>query len=66
MTTYTMYIDILEGLDPAQYGLCATTRPTKKMKNSKRISFEVTIPEELLYEVDGNAAHVTRPKILAV
>lgn len=62
MPKFTMYIDLYPGIDPAQFGLSATTRPGKKTEGTKRIAFDVVIPDEMLFDIDGHAAEVTRPK----
>ncbi len=62
---HTFYIDWYEGLNPSQFGLTATTIPNKKMAGTKRISFDVVIPDELIYEIDGHAAEVTNPRLTA-
>ena len=63
MAKHTFYIDFYPGLNPANYGLTATTIPNKKFNGVKRISFDVTIPDELIYDIDGYASEVTRPKL---
>lgn len=64
MSKYRFYIDIYQGLDPKQFGLSANTNPPMKNTGSKRIAFDVTIPDELMFDVDGYAAEVTKPKIV--
>ena len=64
MATYTMYIDFYPGVSPTQYGLQATTIPVLKTAGVKRIAFDVVIPDEIVLDVDGYAAEVTRPKVV--
>ena len=64
MATYTMYIDLYPGLNPTQWGLQATTTPGQKTAGVKRIAFDVVIPDEIMFDVDGYAAEVTRPKVV--
>ena len=64
MATYTMYTDIYPGLNPAQYGLQASTVPGQKTAGVKRIAFDVVIPDEMMFDVDGYVAEVTRPKVV--
>jgi len=64
MVKYRMYIDLYAGIDPAQYGLHATTKPGVKIENAKRIAFDVVIPDEIMFDVDAVAAEVTRPEIV--
>ena len=63
MAKHTFYIDFYPGLNVSQYGLSATTIPAKKLDGTKRISFDVTIPDELIYDIDGYASEVTKPKL---
>ena len=62
MAKFTMYIDLYPGLDPAQFGLSATTKPLRKSDGTKRVAFDVTIPDEMLHDIDGYAAEVSRPR----
>ena len=61
---YTFYIDFYAGINPAQFGLTAMTIPNKKIEGSKRIAFDVVIPDELINDIDGHAAEVTRGKLV--
>jgi hypothetical protein len=42
----------------------ATTTPHQKNEGTKRWAFEVTIPDDVLHDVDGHAAEVTRPRLV--
>lgn len=55
----TMYVDLWPGLDPNRYGLLATSQPPAKGHACRRIAFDVTIPDSLLFEIDGHAAEVS-------
>ena len=65
MSKYRMYIDIYEGLDPKQYGLGATTQPGKLYKGSKRIAFDVTIPDEIMFDITGYASEVSKVEVVS-
>ncbi len=52
MTVRTFYLDVFPGMDEHQFGLSAQTKPYAKIANSRRISFEVDIPDVLFHEVD--------------
>lgn len=54
-----MYIDLWPGLDPARYSINATSQPSAKYEGNRRIAFDVTIPDSLLFQVDGHAAEVS-------
>ena len=46
------YVDLYSGMDPARYGLLATTQPCAKTNGCKRIAFDVTISDSLLFGLD--------------
>jgi hypothetical protein len=54
-----MYIDLYKGIDPARSPITANSQPWAKSENVKRIAFDVTIPDSLLFEIDGYAAEVS-------
>ena len=45
-------------------GLTAMTQPNAKMDNYKRVAFDVTVPDELLFEYDLVAPEVSRVEVL--
>lgn len=54
------YLDVLPSSDPKRWPLYATTQPAEKVATAKRIAFDVTIPDTLLYSIDGFAAEVSQ------
>jgi hypothetical protein len=59
-----MYIDLYPGIDPAKWGLCAYSNPSAKNEGSRRIAFDVTIPDSLLFQIDGYAPEVSAVEAL--
>lgn len=55
-----MYIDVWPGLDPSRFAVIATSQPSAKSETAKRIAFDVTIPDSLIFQVDGHAAEVSK------
>jgi len=51
-----MFIDLWPGVDPARHSICATNQPWEKLESHRRVSFYVTIPDSVLYQVDEHAA----------
>ena len=62
MPKITFYADIWPGLNSSPIGIQATTNPGIKSAGVKRVAFDVTIPDELLNDVDGYATEVSKPK----
>ncbi len=60
MAKFRFYVDFWPGLNPYQYGLLAVTCPGMKSEGNKRIAFDVAIPDELLYGIDGFASEVSK------
>lgn len=58
------YVDLWPGLDPSRYALIATTQPCAKTEPSKRVAFDVTIPDSLLFGLDAVAPEVSHPEIV--
>lgn len=56
-----MYIDLWKGVDPSRNYITATNQPSAKSEGYRRIAFDVTIPDSLVYEVD-----VLAPEVYAV
>ncbi|MFD0738293.1 hypothetical protein ACFQZQ_03180 [Lysobacter koreensis] len=54
------YVDVNPYTDPARWAMFATTQPAAKADNAKRIAFDVTIPDSLVYSIDGFAAEVSQ------
>ncbi len=52
------YVDLYPGMDPARYGLCAWTHPSAKTEGTKRVAFDVAIPNSLLFGLDAVAPEV--------
>ena len=55
------YVDLWPGQDPARYGLFAQTQPCVKTEGCKRVAFDVTIPDSLVFGLDAVAPEVSRP-----
>ena len=62
MARYKMYIDIWDGLDPDQYGITASSMPGAKPESTKRLVFEVSIPDEWIYKQDKTSTKIIEPK----
>ena len=62
---FRFYVDMFPGCDPARYGLCAWTQPSAKPEGSKRVAFDVTIPDEIVFGLDAVAPEVSRPEVIA-
>ena len=60
-----MYMDFWPGLDPARSTIYATNTPHVKMATTKRIAFDVTIPDALIYDHDGIAPEVSQIGLVA-
>lgn len=58
---FRFYVDLFPGMDPARYGLCAWTQPSAKTEGTKRVAFDVTIPDEIVFGLDAVAPEVSRP-----
>jgi len=59
------YVDLWPGLDPNRFPVMATTQPSAKGETAKRIAFDVTIPDSLLFQVDGHAAEVSPVEVVS-
>jgi len=59
-----MYIDLYPGFDPARLGLLAYSSPHVKSEGNTRIAFDVTIPDSLLFQVDGYASGVSAVEVV--
>ena len=59
-----MYLDLYPGVDPAKFGLLAYSSPHVKSEGNTRIAFDVTIPDSLLFSVDGYASEVSAIEVL--
>ena len=58
------YLDVFHGSLTSQYGVMAMTVPGKKIPTAKRIAFDVTIPDAMLFDVDGFAPEVSKAEII--
>jgi hypothetical protein len=56
------YVDLWPGIDPARFGLFATTHPGVKTDGWKRVAFDVAIPDSLLFDLDAVAPEVSMPE----
>lgn len=61
------YVDIWQGCAAyqLQHGLIAHTHPHAKADTSRRIAFDVVIPDGMLMDVDAVAPEVSRPEIVS-
>ncbi len=60
-----MYMDLWLGLDPARSSVFATNTPGSKIPNAKRIAFDVTVPDALIFDYDGIAPEVSQIGLVA-
>lgn len=58
------YIDLFPGINPQQFPVVAVTNPHAKSEGSKRIAFDVEIPDSLLFAIDGVAAGTSKVEVL--
>lgn len=58
------YVDLWPGLYPGQYALTATTSPGVKSENTKRLAFDVAIPDELIYRHDAVSPEVGKVEVV--
>jgi len=54
------YVDLYPGTDPARYGLFASTQPGVKTDGFKRVAFDVSIPDSLVFGLDAVAPEVSK------
>ncbi len=54
------YVDLWPGIDPSRHALIAWTQPGEKIPRSKRVAFDVVIPDSLLFGVDAVSPEVSR------
>lgn len=59
------YMDVFGGWNPNQYGAFAMTVPGQKIDGAKRIAFDVTIPDSVLFGVDYVAPEVSAPTVVS-
>lgn len=59
-----MYMDLYGGLDPSKHYVSATNTPGEKTESAKRIAFDVTIPDALLFSIDGFASEVSAVEVV--
>lgn len=62
---FRFYVDIHPYSNPAKYGIFAMTQPAEKVPGSKRIAFDVVLPDSLLFHVDGYASEVSKVEVVA-
>ena len=49
---FRFYADLFTGNDPTHHGLFALTKPGSKPEGSKRVAFDVEIPDSIVFGVD--------------
>jgi hypothetical protein len=59
-----MYIDLFPGAYPPKWDLWAHSNPSSKNQGNTRIAFDVTIPDELLFQIDAYAPEVSAVEVL--
>jgi len=59
------YLDIWPGANFAQYVPSPMANPGAKTAGVKRIAFDVTIPDHLIYDHDHVAPEVSKPELVA-
>ncbi len=60
------YIDKFSGPFPnPTSGVFAMTSPGNKVKGCRRIAFDVTIPDHMLFEEDFTSPEVGKPELVA-
>ena len=64
MAKFTFYLDIFDAKYQEKTGFTAHTHPPKKMDGHQRWAFDVTIPDDVIYEVDAHAPEVSRPRLV--
>jgi hypothetical protein len=64
MMKMRFYVDLYPGMDPARYGLCAWTQPSAKTEGTKRLAFDVAIPDSLLFGLDAVAPEVGKVEVV--
>lgn len=64
MAKYTFYLDMWPGINSAVNGMYAYTHPSKKTEGNKRWAFDVTIPDDVMHEVDAHAPEVSRSRLV--
>lgn len=58
------YVDLYPGMDPARYGLFAATQPSVKTEGTKRLAFDVAIPDSLLFGLDAVSPEVGKVEVV--
>jgi len=53
-----MYMDLYGGIDPSRSYVSASNIPLEKSPSCKRIAFDVTIPDALIFGFDAIAPEV--------
>ena len=51
-----MYMDLFPGIDPVKHCVIACNTPMIKAETAKRIAFTVEVPDNIVYQIDGEAA----------
>lgn len=61
------YLDVWQGTGAyqLQHGFTALTQPHEKSPRTRRIAFDVTIPDGMLMDVDAVAPEVSAPVVVA-
>jgi len=53
-----LYLDLWPGINPQTHNLCAWSQPKQKISTTKRLAFDVQIPDALLFEIDAISPEV--------
>lgn len=58
------YVDLWPGVSPTAHSLCAWTVPPAKTSTARRVAFDVTIPDALIFDIDAVAPEVGKPDVV--
>lgn len=58
------YVDLFPGVDPLRHAMFANTSPGAKTEGSKRLAFDVAIPDAMLFGIDAISPEVGKVEIV--
>ena len=58
------YLDLYPGTNFSQHTPSPMAVPMKKTEGTKRFAFDVTIPDQLLYDIDAFAPEVSKVELV--
>lgn len=59
------YMDLWPGVDPLRYPPMVTASPGDKGARTLRLAFDLTIPDHLIHQVDGELPEVSASVVVA-